>query len=110
MNIYLPLCPILKNKIRNNNNNTVLYSYHHNNFYNKYNKNIYFILQINIKNNNNIDNRKAGKARILAKMVSACVGSIITTLVVTPLDVVKVRLQAVAESSTTVVRAGVTWT
>ena len=107
MNIYLPLCPILKNNMRNNNNNTVLYSYHHNNFYNKYNKNIYATSPMTSENNNNIDNRKAGKARILAKMVSACVGSIITTLVVTPLDVVKVRLQAVVESSTTVVRAGV---
>ena len=48
-----------------------------------------------------------GTSRILAKMLSACVGSIMTTMVVTPLDVVKIRLQAVAESSSIVVRAGV---
>eukprot|EP00944_MAST-04C_sp_MAST-4C-sp1_P014569 g14569.t1 len=48
-----------------------------------------------------------GTSRILAKMLSACVGSIMTTMVVTPLDVVKIRLQAVAESSSVVVRAGV---
>lgn len=99
---YLPICPILQH---NNVNNTTLQYLSSSKCSHKSSS----LRAISPKSSedNARTNHVTFSGRILAKMVSACVGSLITSMVVTPLDVVKIRLQAVVESSA-VVRAGIT--
>ena len=75
---YLPICPILKHN--NVNNRTLQHSssskyYHKSNF-------VHAASPTSSENSNRISH-VTESGRILAKMVSACVGSIITTMVVT---------------------------